>query len=551
MNIRAALVAGVNALLVLACTATENPDIQVNAARAYPQNTAPQALPCTVDVGPSAGTIDRRLFGTNLEWFNEAGGLAAQDPALRARLLTLTREQGVSVLRFPGGTLADYYHWRDGTGPVPSRPERRHPTDSGHSANRFGSPELFKMMQETGSEALITVNAGTGTADEAAAWVAYANRPGDSARAADGYPRPIGIHLWEIGNELYLPGNPGELKITVSPEVYAQRYLAFSRAMKAVDPSIRTLALAVTASHTGPDTPYPDWTRVVLQAAAREIDLVAVHNAYFPMLYREHQPPVDAVYPALWAAPEAVDRSLTALEQLLIQYEGPHPIGIAVTEWGALFSLPNVDNQWVDHVKTMGSGVYVARMLQVMMSHPRVELANYFKLTDRSFMGWIDLQGEPKVPYWVFALYARHSGSERLHASLPSPHYDAAPIGTVMAEHDVPEVTVLASRDPLSRRIFVNLVNRSLSTRYPVQLRLDHARLPAQGQLFSISAAEPTAHNGRDIPPEWPYRPEYEPYSSAAPHSLQIKEEAWDPRQPILLAPFSVATLVLTPAPLP
>ncbi|MGA7802344.1 MAG: hypothetical protein WCC36_16220 [Gammaproteobacteria bacterium] len=223
--------------------------------------------------------------------------------------------------------MADYYHWVDGTGPCKSRPLRKHPTDGGRSRNSFGSPEFFELLRATGAEGLITVNAGTGTAAEAAAWVAYANR-------ADGFVQPIGIKWWEVGNELYLPGNPNEPKITVTPEVYAQRFVEFSRAMRAVDPSIRAIAIGVAKSHRGPDTEYPDWTEKLLQRVAPDIDMIAVHNASFPMLSKVRQPPVDEVYPALWAAPEAVDRSLTRLERLIARYEGKRKIGIAVTEWG-------------------------------------------------------------------------------------------------------------------------------------------------------------------------------------------------------------------------
>ncbi len=377
---------------------------KVNQATGYPVKIYPSTLKCTVNVNDEIGTINPRIFGTNLEWFNDAGGLASSDESLKNKLVNLTKQQGVTVMRFPGGTLADFYHWKNGTGDLKSRPKVKHPTDSGSSANNFGSPEFFNFLKDTQSEGLITVNAGTATAKEASEWVAYANQPNHPQRIKDGIQKPANIKLWEIGNELYLPGNPGEKIITVTPEEYAKRYLEFSRAIKAVDPTVTTIAIGTAKSHIGPDTQYQNWTKVLLQNAANEIDMIAVHNAYFPMLYVERQPPVADVYSALLAAPEAVDRSLKDLERLISQYETKRKIGIAVTEWGALFSLPNVDNYWVDHVKTMGSGVYIARMLQVFMSHPRVELANYFKLTDRSFMGWINYEGQPKVPYWVFAL---------------------------------------------------------------------------------------------------------------------------------------------------
>lgn len=518
---------------------------RVNAATRYPVVESTIALKCTIDLGKPFGQIDRRLFGTNLEWFNDGGGLASHDLSLRKKITSLAKKQRVTVMRYPGGTLSDYYNWRDGIGPISARPKRHHPTDSGSSRNLFGSPEFFKFLKDTDAEGLVTVNVGTGTAKSAAEWVAYSNAPSHALRAKDGFPDPMNIKLWEIGNELYLPGNPGEQKITLTPETYADKYLEFSRAIKAVDPSVTTVAIGVAKSHIGPDTEYPNWSKIVLQKAGKEIDMIAVHNAYFPMLYHERQPNVKDIYPALMASPEAVDKSLFELESLIKQYEGKNKIGIAITEWGGLFSLPNVDNYWVDHVKTMGTGVYIARMLQVMMSHPRVQLANYFKLTDRSFMGWINYKGEPKVPFWVFALYANHHGNQRLASHIISPTYDTPLIGIMAPQKNVDEVTVVASKDTKTNQVFVNFVNRSLTTSYPINLNFIHGKIAKKGALFRIQTKELTAHNGRDTPPEWDYQIKYEPYTSAKPNSIKIEEVNWNDKQPIKIAPFSVMTLVL------
>lgn len=521
----------------------------VNAPHAWVQQDYGQPLECRIDASRALGAVDRRIFGTNLEWFNDAGGLA--NPAAYPHLLDLAREQGISVFRFPGGTLADYYDWRDGTGPADLRPERRHPTDSGKSRNRFGSPELFRLLQQTGAQALITVNAGTGTPQLAADWVAYANQPGNAKRKADGFPDPAGVRLWEVGNELYLPGNPGERKITVTPEEYAQRYLRFAEAMRAVDPSITLLAIGVAPSRSGPDTQYPDWTEKLLQRAAGQIDLIAVHNAYFPFLYGVRHPAVSAVYPALWAAPEAVDRSLSRLESLIGRYEGSRHIGIAITEWGALFSLPVPilgDEEWVDHVKTQGTGVYVGRLLQVFMSHPRVQIANYFKFTDASFMGWVNYLGQPKVPYWVFELYARNTGDHRVQATVEGPTYDVPALGVMLPEQKVPEVTVVATRDSAGGRLYINFVNRSSRNRHAIHLEVQGFNGADHGEILSVSAGEPTAHEGRDIPPGWPYDKDDEPYSTAPADSIRPRHQAWSRGEPVTLPPFSVATVVIDPA---
>jgi alpha-N-arabinofuranosidase len=516
---------------------------KVNQPEFYPVVESKIALKCAVHLNKPVGTIDKRIFGTNLEWFNDAGGLASNQVGLKEKITQLAKTQGATVMRFPGGTLADYYDWRDGIGPQESRPKRKHPTDPGSSLNNFGSPEFFQFLKASNSEGLITVNVGTGTAKSAAEWVAYTNQPHHPLREKDGFKAPIGVKLWEIGNELYLPGNPGETKITTTPEEYAKRYLNFSRAMKAVDPSITTVAIGVAKSHIGPDTEYPQWTKVLLEKASQEIDMIAVHNAYFPMLYKERQPSVRDVYPALMAAPEAVDKSIVELEQLIQKYEKNKKIGIAVTEWGGLFSYPEIDNYWLDHVKTMGTGVYVARMMQVLMSHPRVQLANYFKLTDRSFMGWINYAGEPKVPFWVFALYANFTGHERLHTEMISPTYDVPRMGIMEAQKNVPEVTMIASHDTKSKKIFVNFVNRSLTTQYPLSLTFAEGALPKQAKTYRIQTKELTAHNGRDIPPEWPYPTGVEPFTTAKPNSIRIEEGVWNTSKPLAIAPFSVLTL--------
>lgn len=75
-----------------------------------------------------------------------------------------------------------------------------------------------------GAEAVICVNAGTGTSKEAAAWVKYANK-------VKGY----NIKQWQIGNEL---DGEWEESGPLSARQYAARFLEYARAMKAVDPTI-------------------------------------------------------------------------------------------------------------------------------------------------------------------------------------------------------------------------------------------------------------------------------------------------------------------------
>jgi len=50
--------------------------------------------------------------------------------------------------------------------------------------NHFGTDEFMELCKEVGAESQLTVNVGSGTAEEAAAWVEYCNGPKDSHRGA-------------------------------------------------------------------------------------------------------------------------------------------------------------------------------------------------------------------------------------------------------------------------------------------------------------------------------------------------------------------------------
>jgi hypothetical protein len=77
---------------------------------------------------------------------------------------------------------------------------------------------------------LVIVNFGTGTPQEAAAWVHYANK-------VKGY----GIKFWEIGNEMEAHWEGGG---PCNARDYARRFIAFYEAMKAEDPSITLIGTA-------------------------------------------------------------------------------------------------------------------------------------------------------------------------------------------------------------------------------------------------------------------------------------------------------------------
>ncbi|MEV6344830.1 cellulose binding domain-containing protein [Actinoplanes sp. NPDC051851] len=167
------------------------------------------------------------------------------------------------MLRYPGGSYADIYHWADNSAP------------GGYVAPDTDFDTFMAGARRTGAEPMIIANYGTGTAQEAADWVRYAN-------VTKGY----GARYWTIGNENYGNGHYGaaweaDEHADKSPKEYAATVVAYSRAMKAVDPTIKIGAVLTMPAN------WPDglvgtgdagtWNQEVLTRAGSAIDFADVH----------------------------------------------------------------------------------------------------------------------------------------------------------------------------------------------------------------------------------------------------------------------------------
>lgn len=180
---------------------------------------------------------------------------------------SLLRAAGVKVLRYPGGSWSDIYHWQTNT---LTKGQSGTPNPMDDFSN------FMKLVQATKAQAMITVNYGSnpqgtagGSPTEAAAWVRYATAHHD------------GVKLWEIGNELYGNGTYGngweeDLHADKGPAAYAKYAKQFITAMKKVNPTIK-VGVVLTAPGNWPDGQTPDWNNTVLRAIGSDIDFVDVH----------------------------------------------------------------------------------------------------------------------------------------------------------------------------------------------------------------------------------------------------------------------------------
>jgi hypothetical protein len=177
---------------------------------------------------------------------------------------------GIGALRYPGGSISDAYHWQTNT---------MVPGAGGYANPSNGFDDFMGIARKVGASPIITVNYGSGTAAEAAAWVKYAN-----------VTKKYGIKYWELGNEVSGDGTYGaQWEYNTKPKgatAYANNIADYITQMKAADPSIKVGAV-LNIYNSWPDglvaTQYgdtADWNTTVLKRDGAKLDFVILH--YYP-----------------------------------------------------------------------------------------------------------------------------------------------------------------------------------------------------------------------------------------------------------------------------
>ena len=417
-----------------------------------------------IDADHIVRDIPRTLFGTNIEWRWNANFLwQEKERRVDPEMLRLTRDLGVSLIRYPGGVYSDFYHWKQGVGPLDSRPMVLHEPGKGDKSRaNFGTDEALDFARAVNAELLITVNVGTGTAQEAADWVRYVNGKGRKVR------------FWEIGNEVYINDQTPIAKAnTMNPETYSAKFLEFAKAMRAADPGISIGAIGGMNRGRYATVSYPNWDRIVLSGAGAAIDFFAVHNSYAPLIYEDSQD-LRTVYRAMLAAPVEIKRNLEAVAEEIRTYapSRANHIDIAVTEWGPAFQF-DFRTRYADHSKTLGSALFTASALKSFLEQPRTTIANFWLLNDVSFLGWIGSSSGkfPPEPHWTptpryyaLQLFTRHFGTRVIETQVQVPAFDSQTVGLIDAIRGVPFLEVVSSLSADGRTLYLIGINKSFDS---------------------------------------------------------------------------------------
>jgi hypothetical protein len=232
-------------------------DIQLTA------KPAPALTHLSVNALSSLRAADARWFGVNA---------AIWDSDLDTpQTVSLLEEMGTLVLRFPGGSISDEYHWASNTSLT-------------YTWTWATSFDMFaRTATNAGAQAFITVNYGSGTADEAANWVRYSN-----------ITNRYGFKYWEIGNENYGTWETDQNTYPNDAYTYAMRARDYLAQMRAADATIK-VGVVVTPGEDSSANGYTNhpatnaltgqmhygWTPVLLSTLSPDISHPA-RNAHRP-----------------------------------------------------------------------------------------------------------------------------------------------------------------------------------------------------------------------------------------------------------------------------
>ncbi len=423
-------------------------------------------LAATVEVNPEdvVGEINPHVYGHFAEHLERCvyGGIWNADGSqVRSDTLGLIQALRPPLIRYPAGNFASGYHWEDGTGPRAGRPRRY--DDAWHSweSNQVGTDEFLSFCARVGAEPFLVVNDGSGTADEAARWVAYCNQPTETEQGAQraAYRRPAahGVRWWGVGNEVW-----GRRQIGHTDAAgYAARLCQFVAAMRAADPAIRIVAVGDGITDDATDNPGRRWNEAVLGRAGDQINALSFHICQPDKEGWQEDYDLDLLHHTICAAPLDVEKMIGRMATQIETLAPGREIRIALDEWNLWLPPPPGAETIHRVVYTLRDALYVAGMFHVF--HRKcgsLGMANLAQLVNvLPLIVTDDQRAAATAIYFPFLLYSR---MERLALGVRTEvtTFNSQATGSIKLHRGIPYLEATATCDALRQRLVVGLINR-------------------------------------------------------------------------------------------
>jgi hypothetical protein len=369
---------------------------------AMPSSTS---ITVNIDAGTIITKVPNSISGQNANmWMSQM----VTEPLLM-NYLTNLRPQ---VIRLPGGSLSDMYFWNspNGTPPADAPSTLKDANGADVSAGYwYGTNKgnwtitvdnFYNVLQQTGSQAMITVNYGYaryGTSDYPVA--AAAHLAADWVRYDNGRTR-----YWEVGNEdngtweagyrIDVSKNKDGQPEIITGDLYGKHFRVFADSMRAAAAEIgKTIFIGAQLLEKQAESWQTNtdktWNTGVLAQAASSTDFYIVHSYYTPY---QTNASADVILNS------AIDNTAAIMNYLNTTFAngGVAPKPIAMTEYNI---TSQGSMQQVSFVNGMHAAIVMGEALQSKFGMTgRWDLANGW--SDGNDMGLFNMGDEPGGVKW-------------------------------------------------------------------------------------------------------------------------------------------------------
>ncbi len=392
--------------------------------------------------------------------------------------VSMAKAMHTPLVRF-GGNFTSSYHWTDGIGPRDKRINTLNNSWGIPEYNSFGTDEFLEFCRQIGAEPQVALNLGSGTPEEAAAWVRYID---------EHWSTHSGL-LWELGNELWGNWNLGY----PTRDQLAARTLDFSRAIRAVDPTARLIA-------TGADPEvFKSWNAIQLTNPPGTFNYLSTHFVVGTGEVQQKAPTADFIAEASLALPVELERRVRQEQDQIDTTPGysgkPH---VAFTEWlfiGERLNAPNFLN--------MGGAVITGGFLNMLIrNHEIVPISDMTGIMEFSGIWKKRSQVFGTPSYYAFKMYAGADIAKTVSVVANS--------GTYSVEHgvnrlpqiaSVPYLDAVAAISADGKTLTLFCVNRSIATDIPSKIEL-HGFTPARDAEVSVLDSSSLSDGNDEVSPD-------------------------------------------------
>ena len=341
--------------------------------------------------------------------------------------------------------------------------------------NSFGTHDFLNMCEQLGAEPYISGNVGSGTVQELADWVQYANFNGRSPmsdlRKQNGRAEPWKVKLWGIGNEAWGCGG------NMTPEYYSGEYRKYATFLADWENSGGLMRIASGAS----DADYK-WTETLMKnIPLGMLGGVAMHH-YSVLDWNKKGSATEfseEQYFGIMKQAVLMDELVTNHAAVMDKYDPKKQVALVVDEWGGWYDVEKGTNPgFLYQQNSIRDAMIAGVTLNIFNNHAdRVRIANLAQCIN--VLQAVILTDKEKMiltpTYHVMEMYNVHQDATMIPVQIITNDY-------VFGNEKLPAVSASASKDK-NGVTHISLVN------------IDAAK--SQDITVNINAAKFTAVTGR------------------------------------------------------